>query len=113
MNKIKFLRGSRENYDQEEFKGYLYFALDTREIIVDGISYGIAYEDQNLDAIIKVEPGLSNSELVFTHRDGSSSTFTLPTASQTEDGLMSKDDKIKLDDVYERLSWVDLSIVDS
>lgn len=45
MKKIKFLRGLKENYDQEVFKGYLYFALDTKEIIVDGISYGVTYEN--------------------------------------------------------------------
>lgn len=42
MAKLKFLRGSSENYNAEAFKDYVYFALDTHEIIVDGVSYGNA-----------------------------------------------------------------------
>ena len=34
-------------------------------------------------------------------------------ASLEGDGLMSKEDKEKLDDVYERLAWLDLNIVDN
>ena len=34
-------------------------------------------------------------------------------ASLEGDGLMSKEDKEKLDDVYERLAWLDLDIVDN
>lgn len=71
MSKLKFLRGSRENYDSAAFKNYVYFALDTHEILVDGISYGIAYTEDSLTNIIKVENGLNGGELIFTHRDGS------------------------------------------
>jgi hypothetical protein len=49
--------------------------------------------------------GESNGELIFNHADGSSSSFVIPVASSTEDGLMSKEDKIKLDDVYNRFFW--------
>lgn len=112
MATLKFLRGSKENYDINAFQDYVYFALDTREIIVDGISYGNSYEENPLNTIITVEQGSQIGDLIFTYRDGTKTNFSIPLASNIENGLMSKDDKIKLDDVYERLSWVDLNIVD-
>lgn len=112
MATLKFLRGSKENYDINAFQDYVYFALDTREIIVDGISYGNSYEENPLNTIINVEQGSQIGDLIFTYRDGTKTNFSIPLASNIENGLMSKDDKIKLDDVYERLSWVDLNIVD-
>lgn len=112
MATLKFLRGSKENYDINAFQDYVYFALDTREIIVDGISYGNSYEENPLNTIINVEQGSQIGDLIFTYRDGTKTNFSIPLASNIENGLMSKDDKIKLDDVYERLSWIDLNTVD-
>lgn len=113
MNKIKFLRGLKSNYDPVAFKDYLYFALDTKEIIVDGTSYGVAYEEQHLDTIIRVEKGLGSGELIFVHRDGSSTKIVIPIASKFEDGLMSKEDKRKLDDLHERSLWIDLDLINN
>lgn len=113
MAKLKFLRGSRENYDPVVFKDYVYFALDSHEIIVDGNSYGGVSGEVLLDTIIKVENGTNGEDLIFTHRDGSLTTLSLPLATSESHGLMSKEDKVKLDDVYERLSWLDLNIVDN
>ena len=112
MAKLKFLRGSKENYDPVVFNDCVYFALDTCEIIVDGVSYGNIYTENSLNAIINVEKGSQTGDLVFTYRDGTKNIFSIPLASSTENGLMSKDDKIKLDDVYERLSWIDLNLID-
>lgn len=108
MGKIKFLRGQKSKYNPEIFQDYIYFAIDTKEIIVNGVSYGSTYDQEHLNSIISVTKGQSNGELVFTHRDGSLSIFTIPLASYTEDGLMSKEDKIILDDVYNRSIWLDL-----
>ena len=54
MAKLKFLRGSKENYDPVVFKDYVYFALDSHEIIVDGNSYGGASGEVSLDTIINL-----------------------------------------------------------
>lgn len=111
MGKIKFLRGLKSKYNPELFKDYIYFAVDTKEIVVNGVSYGSTYDQEHLNSIISVSKGQSNSELVFTHRDGSLSIFTIPLASHTEDGLMSKEDKIILDDLYDRSMWLDLDML--
>lgn len=102
---IKFLRGLKSKYNPEVFKDYIYFATDTKEIIVNNASYGSSYSQQQLNSIVNVVKGESNGELIFNHADGSSSSFVIPVASSTEDGLMSKEDKIKLDDVYNRFFW--------
>jgi hypothetical protein len=43
---IKFLRGLKSKYNPEVFKDYIYFATDTKEIIVNNISYGSSYSQQ-------------------------------------------------------------------
>lgn len=117
MAKVKFLRGSKENYDVKVYQDYVYFALDTHEIILNGVSYssassGNTSNENSLNAIISVEKGPQTGDLIFIYRDGTKTSFSIPLASDVENGLMSKEDKIKLDDVYERLSWIDLDITD-
>jgi len=64
---IKFLRGIKDKYNPDLFKNYIYFTTDTKEIIVNGESYGF---DSQVNFITKVDKGSNENELIFTYRDG-------------------------------------------
>lgn len=42
MVKVRFYRGTKEKYDSETYKDGLYFTTDTKEIYLNGKSYGIS-----------------------------------------------------------------------
>lgn len=113
MGKIKFLRGLRTNYDPIKYQDYLYFASDSKEILMNGESYGVAYEGAEFNAIISVVPSDDGNSLVITDRYNNVTTITIPRASiplasTDEDGLMSKEDKALLNELDERLSWIEI-----
>jgi len=103
MNKyiVKFARGPKQGYNlynAEQKKGVVYFAEDTKEILANGITYGIDLTDSDLSLLAKVEM-TSIGTLIFTKSNGSTTTISIPLATQSSDGLFSKEDKKTLDDV--------------
>lgn len=80
---------------------------------MNGESYGVAYEGEELNAIISVDLSDDGSSLVITDRQNNVTTITIPRASiplasKDVDGLMSKEDKVLLDELDERLSWIEI-----
>ena len=92
-NIVQFARGLRANYNKytaEEKLRKIYFAEDSREIIVNGLSYQ--------EGLIKnVE--WSNDSLVLETVDGKFVTIPIPEATQENAGLMSAEDKKALDSI--------------
>lgn len=99
MAQVKFFRGLFEKYvATEAHKDAIYFSTDTNELLLNGISYGVSKTDlEKLDASVK---GIELNDGVLTVSytgTKAASTITLPLASTTANGLMSKDDKAALD----------------
>ena len=101
---IKFSRGPRERYNQfnDDYKNkVVFFAEDKNEIIVNRIVYATPLKLEEHNLIAKVEQ-TSVGTLIFTKTDGSTITISIPLASSTTDGLMSKEDKRILDELPEK-----------
>lgn len=112
MGKISFYRGQSKNYDISIHGNGIYFALDTAEIIHNGVSYGVT--NISLDGYATEEfvneavKGLISSgvyqveqnKFVFTDSKlNEVFSITLPLVTSESDGLMSKEDKSKLDKI--------------
>lgn len=103
MNKytVKFARGPKIGYSfytELQKKKVVYFSEDTNEILVNGITYGINLSDSELSIISQVDI-TSTGAIIFTKTNGSTTTISLPTATQNLDGLLSKEDKTFLDSI--------------
>lgn len=53
MKEVNFYRGLRNKYSKSLYENGIYFATDTKEIIVDGVSYGSVEVDDELTEIGK------------------------------------------------------------
>ena len=51
MKEVLFKRGLKRKYDKTLYSDAIYFATDTKEIIVNGISYGSVDVDDALTEI--------------------------------------------------------------
>jgi hypothetical protein len=51
MEEVLFYRGTKNKYNKALYVGGIFFATDTREIIVDGVSYGSVDVDDELTEI--------------------------------------------------------------
>lgn len=103
MNKyiVKFARGPKEGFDlytAEQKKSIVYFAEDTREILVNNITYGINIDADDISLISQVEM-TSVGTIIFTKTNGSTTTISIPLATQSGNGLLSKEDKKIIDDI--------------
>lgn len=105
MTLVKFYRGQKAKYNEETHVDGLYFALDTHEIIMNGVSYGYnAADHQEIEAVVYTAP----DKLVITYTNGNEDTITLQTAEAGESvesskaGLMSAADVFKLAKVESR-----------
>lgn len=87
MNNIKFYRGLKSSYDASVHSNIIYFTTDTQEIIVNGKSYSGNIESISYD----------DGTITITLANGELQTVNIPLVSQTTNGLMSKEDKIKFD----------------
>lgn len=102
---VQFARGPRaayEIYSAEEKARKIYFAQDTNEILVNGIAYGLNLKSLDLDLISSVTT-TAPGQFVFTNTNGKSTTIDIPVATESSNGLLSKEDKIFIDtipDVY-------------
>lgn len=105
MNKeivLKVARGPKSVYNTftaEQKAERIYFSLDTNEVLVDDVVFGIDLLSEETNLISEVVK--SGNDLVFTKSNGKIVTITLPKASHTEDGLLSKEDKQFIDSIPE------------
>lgn len=97
MARVKFYRGLKEKYNESTHLDGIYFATDTFEIIVNNKTYG-GTKSATVSEISYDEP--SHKFTIFKG-DGSSVELSLPVTDGTNAGLMSAEDKKKLDAVLE------------
>lgn len=97
MAQVKFYRGLKEKYNESTHSDGIYFAKDTFEIIVNNKTYG-GTKSAIVSEISYDEP--SHKFTIFKG-DGSSIELSLPVTGGTNAGLMSAEDKKKLDAVLE------------
>lgn len=90
---VKFYRGPQASYNSTTHANGIYFATDTKKIIMNGTEYG---GDSN-KKVSNVALNANANEIVITYTDSTSTTLLLGKATVTVDGLMSKEDKAKLD----------------
>ena len=95
--RVQFIKGPVANYSAEQYSGAIYFATDEKKIYVDGIAYG-----GDLDAT-RLVSGIAWNEgkLYVQYLDGTMTAMTpeIPVATSTNAGLMTAEDKIKLDGI--------------
>lgn len=84
---IPHYRGTKEKYDKSKHADGIFFTTDTHEIIANDTAY---------NELIK-EWTISNGTLTIRMTSGKTYEFNFSNASETERGLMSKEDKKKLD----------------
>lgn len=92
-NVVKFYRGPEASYNSVTHANGIYFTTDTNKIIMNGSEYG---GDSN-KKVADVKLNAQANGIVITYTDTTSQTLLLGKASTVIDGLMSKEDKAKLD----------------
>lgn len=92
-NVVKFYRGPEASYNSVTHANGIYFTTDTNKIIMNGSEYG---GDSN-KKVADVKLNTQANGIVITYTDTTSQTLLLGKASTVIDGLMSKEDKAKLD----------------
>ena len=97
MAQVKFYRGLKEKYNESTHLDGIYFATDTFEIIVNNKTYGGA-KSATVSEISYDEP---SHKFTIVKGNGSSVELSLPVTDGTNAGLMSAEDKKKLDAVLE------------
>lgn len=90
---VKFYRGLAASYNSIAHADGIYFATDTKKIIMNNAEYG---GDSN-KKVSDVALNANANGIVITYTDSTSTTLLLGKATVTADGLMSKEDKTKLD----------------
>ena len=101
MAQVKFFRGVFGNYKSgNDHKDAIYFSTDTQELFLNGIAYGISKADaeklNNTVAGVNYDETTHTVTISYTG-DKTASTFVLPVASSTVNGLMSATDKAAFD----------------
>ena len=95
--RVQFIKGPVASYSAENYAGAIYFATDEKKIYVDGIAYG-----GDIDAT-RIVSGVTWSEgkLYVQYLDGTMTAMDpeIPVATTTTAGLMSAEDKVKLDGI--------------
>lgn len=101
MALVKFLRGLDSKYNQTTHKDGIYFATDTGNIYLNGVQYGGDSDVKVSDVVVE------DSIIKITYTDGSNKSFDLvdliAKATESSDGLMSKEDKIVINEVASSL----------
>lgn len=100
MTQVTFLRGLKKFYSSERYPGAIYFSTDTKEIIVDGVEYGLDLNNPDLDLITLVE-FITPDTIKFRATNGNETIITLPPATSKSNGLMSSADKEAFDKIPE------------
>lgn len=97
MALVKFYRGAKSKYNAETFYDGIYFALDTKEIIVNGDAFGYNAEDHRE---IKSVDYIAPDQLTITYTNGETDTVTLQTASAGDSEETSKAGIMPAADAY-------------
>lgn len=94
---VEFGRGLRTNYDSSK-SGMIYFATDTKEILINNVVYGISTTDLGklsgvYDlAISEITYDETTAKFTVSYVDGAQATeFSIPTADKSTPGLMTED----------------------
>lgn len=95
-DRINFKLGTEVDYDSKVFENVIYFATDTKNIIINGNKYGIDFNDNDIDLVSKIEFTNTIGEFKITNTNGEIYTLSLPLATNDYNGLMSAEDKKKL-----------------
>ena len=95
-DRINFKLGTEVDYDSKVFENVIYFATDTKNIIINGNKYGIDFNDNDIDLVSKIEFTDTIGEFKITNTNGEVYTLSLPLATEEYNGLMSVADKKKL-----------------
>lgn len=100
MAQVKFYRGIREKYVPSTHVDGVYFATDTAEILLNGISYGLS-EDVKNKVITNITYDETSGKLTFVTNGAETPDveITIPEATAENRGLMSSEDKDLLDKV--------------
>lgn len=102
MAEVKFARGAKAKYDAAAYRDNIYFVTDTKEILVNGIAYGISDTLTNLinnGAITEAHfiPSVADdSGIIALKTTNGNFTINIAVASSGNPGLMSGADKLKL-----------------
>lgn len=102
-DRINFKLGTEVDYDSKVFENVIYFATDTKNIIINGNKYGIDFNDNDIDLVNKIEFTDTIGEFKITNTNGEIYTLSLPLATSDYNGLMSAADKTKLDNLSSSL----------
>lgn len=97
---VKFYRGPQASYNSTTHVNGIYFATDTKKIIMNGTEYG---GDSN-KKVSNVALNANANGIVITYTDSTSTTLLLGKATVTADGLMSKEDKAKITTITNQLN---------
>lgn len=102
MALVKFYRGLRQNYNVMAHLDGLYFALDTKEVLVNGDAYGYYPGDhREVESVDYTAP----DTIVITYTNGESDTVTLQQAEagdsveNSKAGIIGKEDIHKLSQI--------------
>ena len=100
MAQVKFYRGLREKYNAGSHADGVYFATDTAEILLNGISYGLSEEVKN-QVITNITYDQTSGKLTFVTNGAETPDIeiTIPEATAKNPGLMSSEDKDLLNKV--------------
>lgn len=90
---VKFYRGLSTAYNPTTHADGIFFTTDTHKIIMNNIAYGGDSDKKVSD----VQLNSTANGIIITYTDDTTATLDFGKASSTIDGLMSKEDKAKLD----------------
>lgn len=108
-NVVKFYRGPQAFYNSTTHADGIYFATDTKKIIMNNAEYSGDSNKKVLDVALNANA----NGIVITYTDSTSTTLLLGKATVTADGLMSKEDKTKLDSLDPTASGTVVEIINS
>lgn len=94
-NVVKFYRGPEASYSAVTHADGIYFTTDTNKIFMNGQSYG----GDSTKKVSNVELNTAGNGVIISYTDSTFQTLLFGKATTTADGLMSKEDKAKLDSV--------------
>lgn len=106
---IKFYRGLSSAYNAVTHADGIFFTTDTHKIMLNGFEYG----GDSSKKVSKVELNEHANGIVITYTDSSTENLSFAKATAEVDGLMSKEDKAKLDSLDPQASGSYESSLDS
>lgn len=108
MSNVKFAKGTKTKCQAANVPGTLYFTTDTKEVLLDGNSYGGGVEQGNFNGSAKI-----SGKITLDLSSGDNVEIAMPAATTTASGLMSASDKNDVGEMqkvlYEQFAKVTLS----